>query len=259
MVSYLIAANWKMNKTSAETQTFCDKFNVPRQKDGEELDILICPPFPLIATLRSGLQEDVGVGAQDMHWEEKGAYTGEVSAILLKDLGVSHCIIGHSERRAMSGETDELVKKKVVAALKHDIIPIVCVGESLEIRKEGKAFSWVEGQLTRGLPTSADIIIDSTKKIVIAYEPIWAIGTGETATSDQAKEMHAHIRSFITRRYVDAGVGCLIIYGGSVKPSNAAELISQPNIDGFLVGGASLSAQDFSEICQHASAHTKKN
>jgi triosephosphate isomerase len=244
----LIAANWKMHKTIEETEAFLGDFLQRAENPGPE--IMICPPFPsLNIAVELCLQSRVRVAAQNMHEEPEGAFTGEVSAPMLLELGVQGVILGHSERRQHFGETDEALARKVPAALGAGLEPILCVGESEAQRDAGET----EDVLTRQI--DADLVNvpgERLGKVVIAYEPIWAIGTGRTATTEQAQKAIALIRALIERRLREAAGAIRILYGGSVKPDNAGELVSQPDIDGALVGGASLDPADFAVIVDAA-------
>lgn len=246
----IIAGNWKMNHTGKETRETITAL-VQGLTGAEQADIVIAPVFPylpLAVELTKGTA--VHVAAQNMHWLDNGAYTGEVSPAMLKDIGVSHVIIGHSERREYNNETDETVNLKVKSALAHGLTPILCCGETLAQRESGAMQSWVEGQIENALK---DIASADITKVVIAYEPIWAIGTGKTATAAQAEEVCAIIRKKLAALYYDtAAQDVSILYGGSVKGKNAAELTACPDIDGGLVGGASLKADDFLEIIHKA-------
>ena len=217
----------------------------------EDLDIVVCPPYTLIAYLTDALEtSNILVGAQDCYWQDEGAFTGEVSCKMLKDAGAEYIIIGHSERRQFFGETNETVNKKVAAALQHSLLPIVCVGETLEQREKGLTFKVIEDHLQNGLK---GIDAENMLKIVIAYEPVWAIGTGKTATSQQAEEVHKYIRDLLNKMYnKEVASEVRIQYGGSVKPENITELMQQPDVDGALVGGASLKVDSFSEIVKKA-------
>jgi triosephosphate isomerase (TIM) len=246
MRKLLIAANWKMYKTPAEAQTFLHTF-LPLVKGQTGSEIVVCPPSVDLATALHSLKgSQVEVGAQNMHFAEEGAYTGEISPSMLVALGVSHVILGHSERRKYFAETDETVNKKLVAALKHHPIPIVCIGEHEEQRESGTTEEVVCRQVGRALHQ-----IDPAKlrPMVIAYEPIWAIGTGKTATPGIAAEAHLIIRSEVARLVGRPVADALrILYGGSVKPENAEALLSQPEIDGALIGGASLDPHSLAAI-----------
>lgn len=243
----IIAGNWKMNKTPKEAKELCallkDKVNTT------EVDVVFCVPYvdlyPVLEALK-GTQ--IAVGAENMHFEESGAYTGEISGAMLKEMGVSYVIIGHSERREYFGETDETVNKKVKKALEYGLLPIMCCGETLEQREAGITIEWIRMQIKRGL---AGIGAEDMKKIVIAYEPIWAIGTGKTATSEQAQEVCAAIRQVLSELYGTAvAEEVRIQYGGSVNGKNAAELFAMADIDGGLVGGASLK-EEFAQIVNY--------
>ena len=226
----LIAGNWKMFKGPAETRAFASAFDPP---DG--VDVVICPPFP---SLQAAVESGLTTYAQNVHWASEGAFTGEVSASMLLELGVRGSIVGHSERRALFGETDETVARRSVAALEAGLDLIACVGESEEEREAGQTELVLRLQVE-----SIRDAVGPHERLVIAYEPVWAIGTGETATPDQAQEAHAFIKDLID---------VPVLYGGSVKPENADELLSQPDVDGALVGGASLEVDSFTAICQSA-------
>jgi triosephosphate isomerase (TIM) len=242
-----VAANWKMHKTAAEAAAFVDAL-LP-QIAATQSDVVICPPFTALSVVverRYGTA--VKVAAQNMHEEDSGAFTGEVSAPMLVELGVEAVVLGHSERRQLFGETDEALARKVLAALAAGLEPILCVGESEEARDAGQTDAVLEHQLEADL---IDVHGDDLPRLVIAYEPIWAIGTGRTATPEQAQEAIAFIRDTLRMRG-GAGDSVRILYGGSVTPDNAAELISQPDVDGALVGGASLDPGDFAAIVKAA-------
>ena len=245
----LIAGNWKMYKTTAEAIAFAKEFKALLAGIDTDSDVALCAPFTQLAALKTELSgSGIGVGAQNMHFEEEGAFTGEISGAMLTEIGVDFCVIGHSERRQYFAETDETVNKKLHAVLKNGIVPIFCVGEVLDERDAGMEFSVVSRQVTEGL---AGISAQDMRKIVIAYEPVWAIGTGRTATDDQAEEMCAFIRSEVKKLYDDTvAEEVRIQYGGSVKPENAAGILNMPNIDGALVGGASLLPDKFIVICE---------
>lgn len=241
----IIAGNWKMHMTKDTALSYLKDFK--ERVKGTDVEVVICPPSTLLNLLKEAAKgTNIKIGSQNMYWEEQGAFTGETSPIMLKDLGIDYCIIGHSERRQYFGETDETVNKKIKAAIKHGIKPIVCVGETLEERKEGKTESLIKKQVTQAFK---NIDLEDVKNIVIAYEPIWAIGTGETATPEMANSAIAHIRE-VVRDIYNEGISeeIRIQYGGSVKPNNIEELMGQDDIDGALVGGASLKADSFSEI-----------
>ncbi len=217
-----------------------------------DLDIVLCPPFTALAKVGDALKgTKVSLGAQDLYWQPKGAYTGEVSPVQLKDVGCSFCIVGHSERRQLLKETDSEVQRKLRAGIDHGLTMILCVGETLEQRQAGRPWAVVEGQLQTALQGLEPVRMAT--QLVIAYEPVWAIGTGLNATPLQAEEIHAQIRSWLAGQIGRSGAESIRIqYGGSVKPENAAELSTQPDIDGFLVGGASLKAKDFLSIIESA-------
>jgi len=242
----LIAGNWKMYKTTAEAKAFAEEFS-KLYKD-TDVRVAICAPFTQLVALKEAFAgTNVKLGAQNVHFEDEGAFTGEISVEMLKEIGVDYCIIGHSERREYFAETDETVNLKLKKLFSSsEIIPILCVGENLREREAGNAFDVVEGQLKAGLEgiDKADV-----SKLVIAYEPIWAIGTGKTATPEQAGEMCAHIRNIVEKLYDEDTCDSVIIqYGGSVKPENASEIMNMDEIDGALVGGASLDASKFIKI-----------
>ena len=227
----LIAGNWKMFKGPAETRAFLDAFRAP-----EGVDVVVCPPF---ASLAAAVESGARVYAQNVHWEPHGAYTGEISAPMLRELGVAGALVGHSERRQLFGETDEMVARRARAALDAGLGVIACVGETLEQRESG------DTELVLKIQVEAIAFAAGGRDdLVIAYEPVWAIGTGKTATPEQAEEAHEFIKGLLDRP---------VLYGGSVKPENAAELLSQPSIDGALVGGASLEPDSFAAICRAAS------
>ena len=244
-----IAGNWKMNKTPSEGAEFITKLNESIKHLG--VKVMVAPSFAGLAHGAKALaSSSIILGAQNMASEESGAHTGEVSPAMLKDLGVKTVILGHSERRALYGETDEFINKKVLLALAHGFEVILCVGETLPERESGKAETVTLGQLSAGLAGVDEKLLE---RVVIAYEPVWAIGTGKTATPQDADAMHQAIRGKIKSLYSSqAADGMIIQYGGSVKPDNAKELLGMPNIDGALVGGASLKVEDFSAIVQAA-------
>jgi len=241
-----VAGNWKMYKNIEQAEEFAEEFK-KIYKPVKGVKVAICAPFLQLQTLKEAFEDtDIAVGAQNMHFEKEGAYTGEVSGEMLTELGIDYVIIGHSERRQYNAETDETVNLKVKKALQLGLRPIMCVGESLETREAGKAKTWVRKQVKAGLKglTMKDMAL-----VTVAYEPIWAIGTGKTATSKQAQDMCKYIRSCIAKEFTEAVADKVLIqYGGSVKPANAAELLSMPDIDGALVGGASLVPGDFMKI-----------
>ncbi|MBQ9972023.1 MAG: triose-phosphate isomerase [Firmicutes bacterium] len=240
-----IAGNWKMFKTIAEAKEFAEAFKNFEITSGAR--VAFCAPYIQLETLVKAFSgSEIGIGAQNMHFENEGAYTGEISAGMLKEIGVDYCIIGHSERRQYFAETDETVNKKLKKAFEAGIGPIMCVGENLEEREAGNAFDVVKVQLEGGL---SGIPESDVEKLVIAYEPVWAIGTGKTATAAQANEMCGFIRSEVAILYSrETAEKVIIQYGGSVKPGNAAELMAMEDIDGALVGGASLVPADFIKI-----------
>ena len=244
----VIAGNWKMNMLPNEAISFIERLT-PLVKETEH-EVILCVPYTdLFYTLLHVQGTNIKVGAQNMHWEEKGAYTGEVSAPMLKSIGVEYVIIGHSERRQYFAETDETVNKKIKSALKYGLKPIVCVGESLEQRENGTTEQIISNQIQRAFD---GIPVEELKKIIIAYEPIWAIGTGKTATKKQANETIQQIRSELAKIYGDDEANKTIIqYGGSVKESNAKELFEMSDIDGGLIGGASLKVEEFSKIVNY--------
>ncbi|MGB5221760.1 MAG: triose-phosphate isomerase [Polyangiales bacterium] len=242
----LIAGNWKLNNTVAESQALAGAI-AAHVGDGLACDVVVGPVATSLTAVAQTLQGSaVGLSAQNTHWEDSGAFTGELSPTLLLDAGCGYCIIGHSERRQFFGETDAGVRKKVAALLVHKLVPIVCVGESLEQREAGQTLDVVLGQLeaaTDGLDAVA------LAPLVVAYEPIWAIGTGRTAKAEDAQEVHGAIRAKLAELKGESWANSVrVLYGGSVKPANADELLAQPDIDGALVGGASLSASDFIPI-----------
>lgn len=241
----VIAGNWKMNMLPNEAIAFIDEF-IPLVKDTQN-EVILCVPYTdLFYALLSAQNTNIKIGAQNMHWAEKGAYTGEVSAKMLKSIGVEYVIIGHSERRSYFNETDESVNKKIKAAFENELKPIVCVGETLEEREAGKTADIITNQTRLALEGLTD---EQVKNTIIAYEPIWAIGTGKTATSEDANNSIKEIRKEIEKIYGKEVAECVIIqYGGSVKSSNAKELFSTSDIDGGLVGGASLVPDEFAKI-----------
>jgi triosephosphate isomerase len=230
----LIAGNWKMYKGAAETAAFCRSLR-ERLAGLDGVDVAVCPPFiSLAAAVQALAGTEIAVAAQNVHWEGEGAYTGEISAAMLLDLGVYGAIVGHSERRQLFGETDEGVARRAAAALEAGLSVIACVGETEAERERGETEDVLRRQVS---------VLEPREHLVVAYEPVWAIGTGKTATPDQAQDAHAFIRGLLD---------VPILYGGSVKPENAAELLSQPDVDGALVGGASLDVESFAAICEAA-------
>ena len=249
MKKYLIAGNWKMNKLQTEAIEFAEALKAKNLKNAK--DVAVLAPFTDLKEVKKALEgSDIKFGAQNVHFKESGAYTGEISVPMLKEIGVDYCVIGHSERREYFAETDETVNLKLKALLAADIIPILCVGESLEIREGGGEQTFVAGQV---IADFEGIGAADAARIVIAYEPIWAIGTGKTATPEQAEEMCAFIRGVLSGIYDNATAdSMLILYGGSMKPGNAKELLEKPDINGGLIGGASLKVDDFAAIAEAA-------
>jgi len=244
----IIAGNWKMNNTISESLALIG--GIKESKLNENVEAVVCVPFTSLNETKKALEgSNIKLGAQNMHWEENGAYTGEISPLMLKEIGVDYCIIGHSERRQYFNETDETVNKKIKTALEYDIKPIVCVGETLEEREGNREEEVVKRQVLKAFE---DINKEDVENIVIAYEPIWAIGTGKTASSDDANQMCKFIRNIIKDIYDEnTGENIRIQYGGSVKPGNVKELMGKEDIDGALVGGASLVAEDFEKLVNH--------
>lgn len=248
----IIAGNWKMNKTAAEGKALVAELKgLVADVCPCEAEIVVCPPFTSIAAVVEAAKDtNIKVGAQNIHWEASGAYTGEISAAMLKELGVEYVIIGHSERRQYFGETDKTVNLRLKAALKAGLTALVCVGELLEEREGGKTESVLFTQLEGGLE---GISADDMAKVVIAYEPVWAIGTGKTATPEMAELTHNFIRCTLNDKFGKVvGESVRIQYGGSMKADNAAELVAQPNIDGGLIGGAALKADSFAALIKNA-------
>ena len=245
MRTKVIVGNWKMYKTKAEAKAFCEEFKTLYTKSEHEVGF--CCPFTLIDQLKNAFsQTGIKVGAQNMHYEKEGAFTGEISPPMVKELGIDYCIIGHSERRQFFNETDDTVNLKLKIASDYEITPIFCIGENLNQRDSNQEFSVIDKQLKKGLK---DLPGDFVSDLIIAYEPVWAIGTGRTASPDQAEEMCRYIRNYMRENYGnDVSEKIRIQYGGSVKSDNATELMTQPNIDGALVGGASLKPEDFIKI-----------
>ena len=241
-----IAGNWKMYKTVHEAVVFVKELR-SLVKDITDVEIVVAPPFTAVhAVAEAARNTNIGVAAQDLHWEREGAFTGEVSAAMLKEAGAEYVIIGHSERRRYFQETDAVVNRKLMAALAAQLTPIVCIGETLEERERGETLRVLDRQLKDGLDKLAG---EQVADLVIAYEPVWAIGTGRTATAAQAEEAHAHIRTRLRQWFgADAAERGHVIYGGSVKPDNIRELISEADVDGALVGGACLDVQSFTDI-----------
>ncbi|MEM7493311.1 MAG: triose-phosphate isomerase [Pseudomonadota bacterium] len=248
MARPLIAGNWKMNGLSAALAEV-DAINdiLPQLED--KADCLLCPPATLIASMKARAHPRLKVGGQSCHASENGAHTGDIAAEMLADAGASYVIVGHSERRQDHGETDADIASQAEAALRANLIPIICCGESLETRKADATLDFISAQLAGSLPDSL-----SAQTFVVAYEPIWAIGTGEVATPDQIADVHAHIRNILVERFADTGTNTPILYGGSMKPGNAADILAVQNVDGGLIGGASLKAADFMSIYKAAIA-----
>ena len=243
----VIAGNWKMNKSPKDVEEFMERF--PGLVSDTENEVILCVPFiDLCKAVKLSKGTNVKIGAQNMHFKDSGAYTGEISPKMLNDLNVEYVIIGHSERREYFNETDETVNLKIKAALTHDLKPIVCVGETLEQREAGITKEFVTGQVRNALK---EITEDELKKIIIAYEPIWAIGTGKTASKEDANEVCKWIREELRALYGDVADEIIIQYGGSVKSSNAKDLFELSDIDGGLVGGASLEPEEFSKIVKY--------
>ena len=241
----IIAGNWKMFKTRDEALNFILQVN-NKMPEKDKVDSVICAQFTVLRDLVKIQMDNLRIGAQNMHFLDEGAYTGEVSGLMLKSIGVQYVVIGHSERRAMFNETDEAINKKLHKAFEVGLTPILCVGESLEQREGGQTEEWLEGQVVADL---AGLTSEQVKELVIAYEPIWAIGTGKTATADVADETCGFVRSVIRDMFGNAvAEEVRVLYGGSVKPSNIEELMSKENIDGGLVGGASLEAESFLKL-----------
>lgn len=249
----LIAGNWKMYKTASEGAELARELGSRVPDLLGEVEVVVCPPFTALKSVSDviGLDElPIGLGAQDCFWEDEGAYTGEVSPRMLKDLGCDYVILGHSERRQHFGETDDTVANKVLAVFKEEMRPIMCCGETLEMREAGQTDGFVRQQVVRGL---AGLDRVQAALIVVAYEPIWAIGTGKTPTVEEANDVCRMIRATIGAMYgPPAAISCRVLYGGSVKPENAAEFFAEPDIDGALVGGASLSVDPFVAIAEAA-------
>ncbi|MDR1695335.1 MAG: triose-phosphate isomerase [Endomicrobium sp.] len=245
----LMAGNWKMNKTVSEAVSVASALKTA-VSDVKDVEILICPTYTALFAVSNEIKEtNINLGAQNLFWEPKGAFTGEISPAMVKDSGCSHVIIGHSERRQYFGETDETVNKRVKAAFAAGLIPIVCVGETLKEREDNVTFKVIETQIKGGL---AGLTESESSSAVIAYEPVWAIGTGKTASPEQAQEVHAFIRKLYSETYKDAADKVRILYGGSVNPANVSELMKQPDIDGGLVGGASLEAESFAKLVKYS-------
>jgi triosephosphate isomerase len=243
----LIAGNWKMFKTLREAVSLVEEIRGELAKSPARADVLVAPPFTALHAVAQFLRgSGIAIAGQNMHWEKEGAFTGEVSPLMLTDLGVSHVILGHSERRQLFGESDEGVGRKARAAFDHGLVPIVCVGETLAERESDRTLEVVERQLERGL---RQLTPDEASRAVVAYEPVWAIGTGKTATPAQAQDVHAFIRRRVSISHGEPVAATVrILYGGSVKPDNIASLMSESDLDGALVGGACLKADSFLKI-----------
>jgi triosephosphate isomerase (TIM) len=249
-----VAGNWKMHKTVAETVAYVKEFRA-LVKDISDIDIVLATPFTSIhPAAEAARNSNVAIAAQDVHWETHGAFTGEISAAMLREAGAEYVIIGHSERRTLFGETDEAVRRKIGAAFEASLTPIVCIGETLAERDANQTFAVLDRQLAKGLE---GLSAEQLTQLVIAYEPVWAIGTGRNATPDQAAEAHGHIRQRLQATFgQEAAEAVRILYGGSVKPDNVSALASQPNVDGALVGGACLDVQSFVDIVVRTRAAT---
>ena len=247
----VIAGNWKMHTTSQEAAALAQQVRGACEAE-TAVDVVVCPPFTALAAAAQALKGSrIGLGAQDLFWEAQGAFTGEISAAMLADAGCRYVIIGHSERRTHFGETDEAIKRKLAAALRQGLTPIVCIGETLQQREESQTFAVLERQLAAALDGMS---AGDAAKVVLAYEPVWAIGTGRHATPEQAQEAHAFIRRWLAQRWgAGSGESVRIQYGGSVTAANAASLLQQSDVDGALVGGASLKADAFAAIVRAAS------
>lgn len=250
MRRFLVAGNWKMNTDQASGTTLATAL-ASASEPHNGVEVLVCPPYPYLSSVGSVTNGSaVQLGAQDVYFEESGAFTGEVSVSMLKDVGCSHVILGHSERRHVMGESDEVINKKVRAGIEGGLQVILCVGELLSEREAGQTEAVLDRQMAGGLDGISE---EEAADVVIAYEPVWAIGTGVTASPDQAESAHAHLRKWIAERYNSAFADRIrILYGGSVKPDNAETLMNQSNVDGALVGGASLSAENFVPIIDAA-------
>jgi triosephosphate isomerase len=242
----LIAGNWKMFKTPGEAKETAEQL-VQIAGTVTDVDMMIAPAFIALTAVYEAIKNSpIALGAQNLYWEDEGAFTGEISAPMIKSAGCRYCIIGHSERRQYFGETDATVNKKIRAAIKADLQPVFCVGETEKERDSGQTLSILDKQIKKGLE---GLVSDQLETLIVAYEPVWAIGTGKTATDDQAQEVHQFIRSLVKSNLGQALADSIrILYGGSVKPANIASLMAMPDIDGALVGGASLSAESFSQI-----------
>jgi triosephosphate isomerase len=252
----MIAGNWKMYKTAGEGAILVQNLEERLAQFWDQVDVVVCPPFTALKSVSTVIELDrlgIGLSAQNVHWEEEGAFTGEVSPRMLADLRCGYCVVGHSERRQMFGETDETVNLKVQALLAHEIVPIVCVGESLETRDAGETDSFVRGQVRAGLE---GVSAEDAARIVIAYEPIWAIGTGRTPTPESANDVARSIRATVGALFGQpAAIQARVLYGGSAKPENIALFMPEPDIDGALIGGAALDAVSFASMVATASQY----
>jgi triosephosphate isomerase (TIM) len=248
----LIAGNWKMNKTPADGVALARDLVTAVGKQSD-VEVVVCPPFTAIESVGKALEgSNVKLGAQNMHFEASGAFTGEVSAPMLRAIFATHVILGHSERRTLFGERDEFINQKVLAALKNQLRPIFCVGETLAERESGSTLKVVQTQMERGLE---GVNKDQAASVIVAYEPVWAIGTGKVATTEQAQEVHAFIRGLLAKLFTEpVAQKVRILYGGSMKPANAPELLAQKDIDGGLIGGASLESRSFVELVTAAAS-----
>ncbi len=250
----LVAGNWKMFKTVQEAVVFTKELR-STVKDVLDVEIVVAPPFTALhAVAEAARNTNIAVSAQDLYWEREGAFTGEISAPMIVEAGATFTIVGHSERRRLFGETDATVNRKVTAAFAHALTPIVCVGETLEEREREETLQVLDRQVKNGLD---GVSAEQIAELVVAYEPVWAIGTGRNATAAQAGEAHAHIRQRLRQWFgADAAYRCHVIYGGSVKPDNIRELMSEPDVDGALVGGASLEVRSFADIIERSRTAT---
>jgi triosephosphate isomerase len=248
----IIAGNWKMNGLLKDARDLATGLRKELGDNAGGPEVLVCPPFLALDAVRQILEgSPIKLGAQDIHWEAKGAFTGELSPAMLKEVGVTAVLLGHSERRHVMGETNEMINKKVKACLAAGLLPVVCIGELLEERNMGVTREVVERQIAKGLD---GLTPEDVSKLVLAYEPVWAIGTGKTATPRQAEEVHHYVRKLITQKSGEAvGQGIRILYGGSVSPDNVKELMAEEDIDGALVGGASLKVDSFVKIVRYKS------
>jgi triosephosphate isomerase (TIM) len=253
----LVAGNWKMNTTQASAVELAGGIAQLCPADRDDVDVLVCPPFPYLCAVGAAIQGSaVELGAQDVYFEPPGAFTGEVAANMLTDVGCRYVIVGHSERRHILGETDSLIQRKVAAAIAGELNVILCVGEQLAEREAGETWVILNRQMTGGLTGLSDSTLE---RVTIAYEPVWAIGTGRTATPEQAEDAHSYLRNWLAGRYNPRRAQSIrILYGGSVNAKNALELLSQPNVDGALVGGASLKVETFGSIIDAAAQATRR-